>query len=66
MQGDKAILGKILTLLQLGIYDIDYIQASFPTLLCGAIVGRVFIPIHPEARYPMGPLARRMPDCDTR
>ena len=46
MQGDKAILGRYLSLESLGIYNIGYFLASFPMLLAAAVVGRVFIPIY--------------------
>lgn len=48
MQGDKAILGRYLSLESLGIYNIGYFLASFPMLLAAAVVGRVFIPIYRE------------------
>jgi O-antigen/teichoic acid export membrane protein len=48
MQGDKAILGRYLSLDSLGIYNIGYFLASFPMLLAAAVVGRVFIPIYRE------------------
>lgn len=48
MQGDKAILGRYLSLPALGIYNVGYFLASFPMLLLAAVVGRVFIPIYRE------------------
>lgn len=48
MQGDKAILGRYLSLESLGVYNIGYFLASFPMLLAAAVVGRVFIPIYRE------------------
>ena len=48
-QGDKAVLGKYLTLDQLGIYNIGYFLASFPILLGYAITGRLLIPIYRES-----------------
>ena len=47
-QGDKAILGKFLTLEVLGIYNIGYFLASFPLLLGQAIVSKVIIPVYRE------------------
>lgn len=47
-QGDKAILGKYLTLEQLGLYNIGFFLASFPMLLGQAIVGRILIPLYRE------------------
>ena len=48
-QGDKAILGKFLTLEGLGIYNIGYFLASFPLLLGQNVTGRVMIPIYRES-----------------
>ena len=48
MQGDKAILGRYLSLTSLGIYNIGYFLASFPMLLAAAVVGRIFIPLYRE------------------
>ena len=48
-QGDKAVLGKFLTLDALGIYNIGYFLASFPLLLGLSVTGRVMIPIYREA-----------------
>ncbi len=47
-QGDKAVLGKVLTMQGLGIYNIGFFLASFPTLLGAAVVGRVMIPLYRE------------------
>ncbi|MFN4153135.1 MAG: oligosaccharide flippase family protein [Paracoccaceae bacterium] len=48
LQGDKAILGKYLTLEQLGLYNIGFFLASFPTLLGHTIGGRILIPLYRE------------------
>lgn len=48
-QGDRAILGKYLTLDQLGIYNIGYVLASFPMALGLALVARMLIPIYRES-----------------
>ena len=45
-QGDRAILGKFLTLAALGIYNIGFFLASFPIQLGYAVTGRVLIPIY--------------------
>ncbi len=45
-QGDKAVLGGVLSKEALGIYNIGYFLASFPALLAGAVVGRVMIPLY--------------------
>ncbi|MBD3662402.1 oligosaccharide flippase family protein [Sulfitobacter sp. TSTF-M16] len=51
-QGDKAILGKFLTLESLGIYNIGYFLASFPLLLGLNVTGRVMIPVYREGAAP--------------
>lgn len=47
-QGDKAILGRYLSLDSLGIYNVGYFLASFPVMLSAAVVSRIFIPIYRE------------------
>lgn len=47
-QGDKAILGKFLTLPELGIYNIGYFLGSFPLLLGLNVTSRIMIPIYRE------------------
>ena len=47
-QGDKAVLGKFLTMENLGIYNIGYFLASFPLLLGLNVTGRVMIPVYRE------------------
>jgi O-antigen/teichoic acid export membrane protein len=47
-QGDKAILGKYLTLEQLGLYNIGFFLAAFPMLLGQTISGRILIPLYRE------------------
>ncbi|MEP5729188.1 MAG: oligosaccharide flippase family protein [Sulfitobacter sp.] len=51
-QGDKAILGKFLTLETLGIYNIGYFLASFPLLLGLNVTSRVMIPVYREGADP--------------
>ena len=51
-QGDKAILGKFLTLETLGIYNIGYFLASFPLLLGTNVTSRVMIPVYREGADP--------------
>ncbi|WP_299904137.1 oligosaccharide flippase family protein [uncultured Paracoccus sp.] len=48
-QGDKAILGRYLSLTQLGLYNIGFFLASFPLMLGGAIVSRIMIPLYRES-----------------
>lgn len=47
-QGDKAILGRFLSLEMLGIYNIGYFLASFPLLLGHAVNQRLMIPVYRE------------------
>lgn len=52
-QGDRIILGRVLTLDHLGIYNIALFLASVPGQLASAMSGRLFIPLyreHPPAR----------------
>ncbi|MEM6305531.1 MAG: oligosaccharide flippase family protein [Pseudomonadota bacterium] len=51
-QGDKAILGKFLTLETLGIYNIGFFLASFPLLLGTNVTSRVMIPVYREGAAP--------------
>jgi O-antigen/teichoic acid export membrane protein len=47
-QGDKAILGRFLSLETLGVYNIGYFLASFPLLLAHAVTQKVLIPVYRE------------------
>ncbi|SFL28343.1 oligosaccharide flippase family protein [Shimia haliotis] len=47
-QGDKIVLGKVLNLGSLGVYNIGYFLASFPLLLGGMVTRRILIPIYRE------------------
>jgi O-antigen/teichoic acid export membrane protein len=47
-QGDKAVLGKYLSLDALGVYNIGYFLASAPLMLAGAIIGRTMLPLYRE------------------
>jgi O-antigen/teichoic acid export membrane protein len=48
-QGDKAILGRYLSLDALGIYNIGFFLASFPYLLAHAVLGGVMIPLYRDS-----------------
>ena len=48
VQGDKAILGKYLSLEMLGIYNLGYFLAAFPQALAATVMSRVMIPLHRE------------------
>ncbi len=47
-QGDRAILGKFVSLETLGLYNIGFFLASFPSLLGAAITQRLLIPVYRE------------------
>nr|WP_010395550.1 oligosaccharide flippase family protein [Paracoccus sp. TRP] len=47
-QGDRIILGRVLTLHQLGIYNIGLFLATVPAMLGSSIGGRLFIPMYRE------------------
>lgn len=51
-QGDRAVLGKFLSLETLGIYNIGYFLASFPLLLGLSVTARVMIPVYREGAAP--------------
>lgn len=60
-QGDRAILGRYLSIEGLGIYNIGYFLASFPMLLAGAVTGRIMIPLYREVASSGAPaMARRL------
>ncbi len=45
-QGDRAILGRFLSLEVLGLYNIGFFLASFPMMLGHAVTQRVLIPVY--------------------
>ena len=47
-QGDRLILGRVLNLDHLGVYNIALFLASVPSQLGSAIAGRLFIPMYRE------------------
>lgn len=47
-QGDRAVLGKFLSIEGLGIYNIGAFLAMFPIMLGSAVTARVLIPIYRE------------------
>ncbi len=59
MQGDKAVLGRFLTLEQLGLYNIAYFLAAFPILLKMALMERMLIPAYRETMDDPDPAAAR-------
>ncbi len=48
LQGDRAILGKFLSIDGLGIYNIGMFLAGFPLMLAAMITSRVLIPLYRE------------------
>lgn len=47
-QGDKAVLGSVLSKEAMGIYNIGFFLASFPALLAGVVIARIMIPLYRE------------------
>ena len=58
-QGDRAILGKFVSLESLGVYNIGYFLASFPMLLGHAVNQRLMIPIYRDKPVAAAPENRR-------
>ena len=57
-QGDRAVLGKFLSLDSLGIYNIAFFLASFAMQLGTAVTGRVMIPVYRDAKHETGKIAK--------
>jgi O-antigen/teichoic acid export membrane protein len=57
-QGDRAVLGKFLTLESLGIYNIAFFLASFAMQLGTAVTGRVMIPVYRDAKHEVAKIAK--------
>lgn len=55
-QGDRIILGRELSMTQLGIYNIGLFLATVPAILGAGIGGKVFIPMYRD--HPAGESAR--------
>lgn len=54
-QGDRLVLGRVLTLEALGIYNIGLFLGTVPMMLGATIAGRLFIPMYrdyPSAKLP--------------
>ncbi|OIQ44998.1 MAG: polysaccharide biosynthesis protein [Roseobacter sp. MedPE-SW] len=58
-QGDRAILGKFVSLEVLGIYNIGFFLASFPMLLGHAVNQRLMIPVYRDTPVAADPANRR-------
>lgn len=50
-QGDRLVLGRVLSLSELGIYNIALFLGTVPMLLGGAIAGRLLTPLHRQALH---------------
>ena len=57
-QGDRAVLGKFLSLQSLGIYNIAFFLATFAFQLGTAVTGRVMIPVYRDAKHERAKIAR--------
>ena len=57
-QGDRAVLGKFLSLESLGIYNIAFFLAAFAMQLGTAITGRVMIPVYRDAGHEVAKIAK--------
>lgn len=57
-QGDRAVLGKFLSLESLGIYNIAFFLASFAMQLGTAVTGRVMIPVFRDAKHEVAKIAK--------
>ncbi len=57
-QGDRAVLGKFLSLESLGIYNIAFFLASFAMQLGTAVTGRVMIPVYRDAKHETAKIAK--------
>lgn len=51
-QGDKLVLGKVLSMAGLGIYNIGFFIAGFPVQLMGTMANRIMIPVYREGAAP--------------
>jgi len=57
-QGDRAVLGKFLSLESLGIYNIAFFLATFAMQLGSAVTGRVMIPVYRDAKHEVAKIAK--------
>lgn len=58
-QGDRAILGKFLTLEAMGLYNIAFFLASFPMQLGQDVTQRLMIPVYRDKPAPGNPENRK-------
>lgn len=57
-QGDKLVLGKLVSFTDLGIYNIAFFMASFPTMLGRTVAERILFPLYREVRPSESPANR--------
>ncbi|MBK4218147.1 oligosaccharide flippase family protein [Paracoccus caeni] len=57
-QGDKIVLGKLVSFADLGIYNIGFFMASFPLMLGAAVAERVLFPLYRQVRPSESPESR--------
>lgn len=58
-QGDRAILGRFLTLEALGLYNIGFFLGSFPSMLGHAVSQKIMIPVYRDSPVRDNPANRR-------
>lgn len=58
-QGDKIALGRLVSLTDLGIYNIGYFLAAFPVMLGSILAERILFPLYRQIRPADGPESRR-------
>ncbi|SDD24133.1 oligosaccharide flippase family protein [Ruegeria marina] len=58
-QGDRAILGRYLSIDMLGIYNIGYFLGSFPMMAGLSMIGRIMIPVYRDKPPAEGDMNRR-------
>ncbi|MCB1451978.1 MAG: oligosaccharide flippase family protein, partial [Nitratireductor sp.] len=56
---DRAVLGKFITIGELGVYNIGYFMASVPLMVCFQLGGRVLMPLFAKTPSREGPANRR-------
>lgn len=56
---DRAVLGKFITIAELGIYNIGFFMASVPLMVAFRMSGRVMLPIYTKTPPRDGPANRR-------
>ncbi len=59
LQSDKLILGRFLTMADLGIYNIAFFLASFPLILGRSMTGALFMPVYRETPPGLSPESDR-------